>query len=165
MTDERAPFEPIGDVARKQLILDGIDRDLPPLEPLTFFSDEMISEWLGEPFPIRRQRHLPDGELVTQLDYGPMEEVRAVLLAGGVLLLRVEGRGYQVATDAESVASAEGDIRRSVARLARAGMKARVVGMGSAERRRADDLERDAREAARVLRHQMRDRRRNLGLD
>lgn len=95
------PFTPKGDKSLKDMVLEGLRDEFPPLEPGAVIRYEDIAAWIGDSFPRQTGEY---GER----SYAPMPEVKDHLLkARGVLLLNVEGVGYKVADDSEKVAHAE----------------------------------------------------------
>ncbi|MGE4153396.1 MAG: hypothetical protein AB7G17_14215 [Phycisphaerales bacterium] len=168
MTEERAPFEPIGDVGRAKMILEGIAL-LPPLEAGTVITHEMISDWLGEPFPIPRQVR---GGVFLVPDYGPMNEVRSTLLKKQRVLLVPEANiGWRVATDAEKAAEAEALWRKAAEVLAKSSLVARTVNrsrISDDEADRLGDVSKDVAAARKLLaaqEHARAEKRRKFGTD
>lgn len=168
MVDERAPFEPIGEVGRSEMILDGIAL-LPPLETNTIITHEMISDWLGEPFPIPRPVR---GGAFLVPDYGPMVKVREVLLKEhNVLLVPESNIGWRVATDAEKAEEVEVLWRKAADVLAKSSLVAKTVNrsrISEVEAERLRDVEADAKAARKLLKAQAdarAEKRRKFGTD
>lgn len=156
-------FDPKGDESRLALILAGI-ATMPPLEPNTLISYESISEWIGEPFPILSERS--DGRGL-QVSHSAMRPVINALAQRGILLLAVANEGYRVAAETEKVVWLEDQVSASIRRACRIitiarSVKPSQVPIADAERARA--IEADARDEARVLRANQRERQRRARL-
>ena len=155
--DEREPFEPLGEQSRRAMVHDGLGEMY--LEPGSIITHEMISDWLGEPFPIPRV--VRGGEFVVP-HYGPMDEVKVDLLRQrGLLLMPVPNIGWRVASDAEMVEEAEGAWRKAVELLGRSSLIARHVRSSRvtpADAERVKAIQRDVLEEKRVLNAKARQR-------
>jgi hypothetical protein len=155
IVDERRPFEPVyGDGLRATVHL-AIAAHLPALEPGTLITYDMLSDWLGRPFPF---------PTANGLEYRPMDQVRYDLLdEQGVWLLSIVNVGYQVATHAEKVLASEQRAGAAQFDLAVAGKIARSVSpamVSPTDAARAAELARDVQENLRVLRSEQRARAR-----
>lgn len=148
---EREAFQPIGEQSRRQMIHDGI-ASLPPLEPGSVITHDMVAAWIGEPFPIPRP--VRGGDFLVP-DYGPMDAVKTDLLVKqGVLLLTEPNIGWRVATDAEMVTEAEAAWRKASEWLGRSSLVARKVDaskVSGAEAERARAIQHDVQMEQRVL--------------
>lgn len=155
MSEERKPFEPLGEKGLDKLVLDGL-RDFAPLEPGTLIPYEQIAEWTGRPFPYPAASRR--GYVVEKFD--PMGKVKMALLDQQNVLIEAdpEAAAYRVLTDEEMVRAAEKEWNRSSAGLRFSALIAKSANperLSWADRHEAEDLVRDAQEQARVLGKQM----------
>ena len=145
------PFEPIGAKGKKDLCLEGFDAITPAPEPGTIITHEHISEWLGEPFPFPRQS---SNGMFVYGDTKPWDDARRDLLARGVAFVVIPNVGYKVANAAETVMLGENNGLKAKRQLNKQIMHARAVTRTEADpatRRRAEEMERDAREQLREV--------------
>lgn len=147
MVEERAPFEPIGEIGRSKMIIEGI-ASLPPLEANTVITYEMISNWLGQSFPIPRVRCFRGEEFVVP-DYSAMDDVRKHMIERRQILLVAEPNlGWRVATDEEKAIEAEALWLKAEEVLKRSSIVARSVNrsrISAAQAAGLDDLQEDVR--------------------
>lgn len=142
-------------LGRPKRIVEGV-LSLRP-EPGTEITFEMISEWLGEPFPIESVR---EGGWVVPDTSAMFDAQRVLERQHRICLVAVENKGYRVPTAAEALDVAERRTKKAQRQATRAGLVARAAaaanGLSPAERERAEAIQRDSREARLLLLQQAR---------